>query len=86
MAARHTPPSTEEARQLADRRHSHERGAVSRHVDSVVKRAGVLTDEERTRLAVALVARTRAAQQLPEHVEDPAVLVTVANIIAGPTP
>ena len=48
MAARHTPPSTEEARQLADRRHSHERGAVSRHVDSVVKRAGVLTDEQAT--------------------------------------
>jgi hypothetical protein len=80
MPSRSLPAA--EARELANRRHAHERGAVARHVDSVVKRAGVLTDDERCRIAVALVTSSRAAQGLPATVEDPAALATVAAVIS----
>jgi hypothetical protein len=73
---------TEEARRRIDARWRKERGAVGRHVDSVIKRAEVLTDDERKRLAEALVIGSRAEQGLPPTVEDPAVLAEVARIIS----
>lgn len=76
------PLDTEEARRRIEARWANERGAVGRHVDSVIKRAKVLTDTERRRLAVALVERSTEAQQLPQHVEDPAVIAQVAGIVA----
>jgi hypothetical protein len=75
-----------EARALANRRYANERGAVGRHVVSVVKRYRVWTDEETAAIAAAIGERTRSDQGLPPSVVDPAVLAKVAAILTAAAP
>jgi hypothetical protein len=78
--------STEQAAATANNRWRHERGNLHKHVNRIVNAAGVLTDEEVARLALALVTRTCSAQNLPATIEDPATLTQVSAIIARSSP
>jgi hypothetical protein len=74
---------SEEARRIANIRHSRTRGRLPLYLNSVINRAALLTDDERLRLAAALVVtRSRSAQGLPDHIEDPSALQKVSDIVA----
>jgi hypothetical protein len=68
--------------QAAEHRWKHERGAVGRHVVSVVKRYRVWTDDETKAIGAALAERSRRDQGLPPTIEVEAALDRIAAILA----